>query len=92
MASTTCPSAQRISGCAGTSGEWGREAPAHVLAPSGPLCRAQLSVLTLLGMVLLTIKAVDMWKWTLSWELGVPMFALYFIFIAEALLLEYIEF
>lgn len=49
-------------------------------------------MLTLLGMVLLTIKAVDMWKWTLSWELGVPMFALYFIFIAEALLLEYIEF
>jgi len=52
----------------------------------------QLQVLALLGMLLLQLKAVHSWHWSLTWELAVPLFAMYFVFITEALALDFIEF
>jgi hypothetical protein len=49
-------------------------------------------VLALLGMLLLQVKAVHSWQWTLTWELGLPLFFMYFVFIVEALALDFVVF
>lgn len=49
-------------------------------------------MLALLGMLLLQVKAVQYWRWSLTWELAIPLFGMYFVFIIEALILDFIDF
>mmetsp|Transcript_28216 Transcript_28216/g.70988 ORF Transcript_28216/g.70988 Transcript_28216/m.70988 type:complete len:146 (-) Transcript_28216:219-656(-) len=51
-----------------------------------------IQVLALLGVLVLQVQAVRAWNWSLSWELALPLFGMYFVFIIEALILDLVVF